>query len=149
MLFLYNSSIYIDLEFEHLILGVSQLLEDPTHRALLRAILLPRDRVDLSRRTCLSSHTHTHTPISRNQLPVPGERERDTARRARRTTYEHFDLLAAFGGRHVRADELAADVPRRAGPTRGGLIERVHDAERVRVRALERGELVAEEDVRL
>ena len=38
------------LELEHLILGVSQLLEDPTDGTLLRAFLLPRYRVDLSGR---------------------------------------------------------------------------------------------------
>lgn len=66
----------------------------------------------------------------------------------RRTTYEHLDLVALFRRRDVRPDELAADVPLGAGPARVGLVERVHDAERLRVRALERGELVAEEDVR-
>ena len=45
------------------------------------------------------------------------------------------------------ADELPADVPLRAGPARGGVVERVDDAEGVWVRAPERGELVAEEDV--
>jgi hypothetical protein len=38
------------LKLEHLILGVSQLFEDPTDRTLLRAFLLPRYRLDLSGR---------------------------------------------------------------------------------------------------
>ena len=48
----------------------------------------------------------------------------------------------------MRLDKLATDVSRRAGPARdGGLIERMHDFERVGMRALERGELVVEQDV--
>jgi hypothetical protein len=50
----------------------------------------------------------------------------------------------------VRLDKLATNVPRRAGPARdGGFIERMHDFERGRVRALERGEFIAEQDVSL
>ena len=49
----------------------------------------------------------------------------------------------------MRLDELAADVARRAGPVLRGLVERVNDAQGVRVRALERTELLAQEDVRL
>ena len=49
----------------------------------------------------------------------------------------------------MRLDKLATYVPRCAGPARGrGFIERVHDLERLRMRALERGELVVEQDVR-
>jgi hypothetical protein len=50
----------------------------------------------------------------------------------------------------VGLDKLATDVPRRAGPASdGGLIERMHDFERGRMRALERCEFVAEQDVGL
>jgi len=50
----------------------------------------------------------------------------------------------------VRLDKVATDVPRRAGPASdGGFIERMHDFERGGMRALERGELVAEQDVGL
>ena len=50
----------------------------------------------------------------------------------------------------MRLDELATDVPRRAGPPRDGrVIERMHDLECGGVRALERGELVVEQDVGL
>ena len=50
----------------------------------------------------------------------------------------------------MRAHELATDVALRAGPAPGGgTVERMHDPERGRVRALERGELLAEQDVRL
>jgi len=49
----------------------------------------------------------------------------------------------------MRLDELAADVARRAGPALRGFIKRVHDAQGLRVRALERTELLAQEDVRL
>ncbi len=45
-------------------------------------------------------------------------------------------------------DKLATDVPRRAGPeSNGWFIESTYDFEIVRMRALERVELVAEQDV--
>ena len=44
--------------------------------------------------------------------------------------------------------KLATDVARRAGPAREwGVVERMNDFERGGVRALERGEFVAEQDV--
>ena len=50
----------------------------------------------------------------------------------------------------MRLDKLATDVPLRAGPARdGGIVERMHDFERGGMRALERGQLVAEQDVGL
>ena len=66
----------------------------------------------------------------------------------RRTAYEHLDLIAPLSSWDVRPDELLADVSRRTGPARRGFVERVDDAERVRVRALERGKLLTEENVR-
>ena len=64
------------------------------------------------------------------------------------TAYEHLDLITLLRRWDVSPDELLANVSRRAGPARRGSVERVHDAERVRVRALERGKLFAEENVR-
>ena len=49
----------------------------------------------------------------------------------------------------MRLDKLATYISRCASPARGrGFIERMHDLELVRMRALERGELVPEQDVR-
>jgi len=127
------------LKFEHLVFGVSKLLEDPADRTLLRTFLLPRDRVDLSGWACYNN-------IPQSQ---PHKANDEARGRARRTAYEHFDLVAAFGRRDVRADELAVDVPRCACPSRGGIVERVDDAECVRVCALQGGELVAKENVGL
>jgi len=59
--------------------------------------------------------------------------------RKRLTADNHLDLVATFGRRDVRADELAADVPLCTSPARWWVIERVDDAERVWVRTLERG----------
>ena len=76
-------------------------------------------------------------------------RSGDTPREGRRTAYEHLDLIALLGRRDVRLDKLSTYVPRCAIPARGwGFIERMHDFELVRMRALQRGELVAEQDVR-
>ena len=47
----------------------------------------------------------------------------------------------------MRFDELAADIARRAGPAFWGVVERVHDAQGLRVCALERTELLAQENV--
>ena len=49
----------------------------------------------------------------------------------------------------MRLDEFAADVASRASPAFRGVVERVNDAQGVRVRALERTELLTQEDVRL
>ena len=48
--------IYI-LEFEHLILAVSQLFEDPANLALLHPLLFSRDGRDLPRRACSRRET--------------------------------------------------------------------------------------------
>ena len=49
----------------------------------------------------------------------------------------------------MRLDKLATYISRCASPVRGwGIFERMHDFELVRMRALERGELVPEQDVR-
>ena len=50
----------------------------------------------------------------------------------------------------MRLDKLASDIPGRAGPARdGGIIERMDEFERGGMRALERGEFVAEKDIGL
>jgi hypothetical protein len=124
--------IYI-LEFEHLVLLVSQLFEDPANLALLHALLLPSDGQDLPRRTCNHSLAH----------------EDSRAKRRKRTTDEHLDFVAELGWRDMRLDELAADVTRRACPSLWGFIERVYDAQGSWVGALERAELLTQEDIRL
>ena len=49
----------------------------------------------------------------------------------------------------MRLDKLSTYIPRCAIPACGwGFIERMHDFEFIRMCALERGELVAEQDVR-
>lgn len=50
----------------------------------------------------------------------------------------------------MRPDKLATDVPRRAGPAGdGGFVEGMHDFEGGGMRALKRGEFIAEQDVGL
>lgn len=67
----------------------------------------------------------------------------------RRTTDEHLDFFAELGWRDMRLDELATDVARRARPALRGFVERVHDAQGMWVCALERAELLVQEDIRL
>jgi hypothetical protein len=59
--------------------------------------------------------------------------------RTRLTAYEHLDPVATFRRRNVRADELATDVPLCTSPARWWVIQCMDDAERVRVRTLQRG----------
>lgn len=75
------------------------------------------------------------------------EKKRKEMDRTRLTAYKHLDLVATLGRRDVRADKLAADVPLCTSPARWWVVKRVDDAKRVRVRALERGKLIAEEYV--
>ncbi len=86
------------------------------------------------------AHTHRYSRSSAHRIAEGEER---------RTTDEHIDLVAELGWWDMRLDELAADVARRAGPALRGVVERVYNAEGVRVRTLKLTELLTQEDVRL
>jgi hypothetical protein len=77
------------------------------------------------------------------------EKKRKEKDRTRLTAYKHLDLVATLGRRDIRADKLAADVPLCTSPARWWVVERVDDAKRVWVHTLERGQLIAEEYVRV
>ena len=98
--------------------------------------------------TCPGGPVHI-TPRANTQTQPVVNTQDHRREEKRRTTDENLDLVAEVCRRYMRLDEFAADVARRAGPALRGLVERVNDAQGVRVRALERTELLAQEDVRL
>ena len=85
-------------ELVHLVLGVPELLEDPADRALLRALLLPRDRGDLAGRAYIALWTI-------GQSEVAGGRG-DRGGRGGRTADEDFDFVVEGRGREVLLEHV-------------------------------------------